>query len=77
MVVGHVLNLETQDVKMETWDGSYDPDSTSWLERGSKSNVGNCYIWVTRLFFEVGPPAYEVIGKDDRMNPHQCAHIDL
>lgn len=46
-------------MKFRTWSGSVDPDQSFWTESGDTSTF---FLNVIRLFYEVGPPAYEQIG---------------
>ena len=40
--------------------GTADPDECSWRESGKH---GVNYVMVLRIFFVMGPPAYEEIGR--------------
>ena len=60
LLAGSVLNVETQDMKCHTSLGTADPDECSWRESGK---TGVYYVMVLRIFFVMGPPAYEEIGR--------------
>lgn len=60
MVAGKVLNVESQEMKFHEWGCGVDPDESCWVE-SVKYNLS--FLVVIRIFYEVGPPAYEEIGK--------------
>lgn len=59
---GRIINIETQDVKFESWNGSVDPDCSFWRKSGNRS-MSNYFLNIIRVFYEAGPPCYEKIGQ--------------
>jgi len=59
MLVGKIINIESQEMKFHEWGVGVDPDESCWVE-SVKFNVS--FLVVIRLFYDVGPPAYEEIG---------------
>ena len=57
---GKILNVESQEMKFHEWGVGVDPDESCWVE-SVKFNIS--FLVVIRVFYEVGPPAYEEIGK--------------
>ena len=57
--LGKVLNVESQEMKFHEWGVGVDPDESCWVE-SVKYNIS--FLVVIRVFYEVGPPAYEEIG---------------
>ena len=56
---GHIITVETQDMKFSSWKQDCDPDKSSWLEYGKGTTY---FLNVIRVFYEVGIPGYEEIG---------------
>ena len=48
-------------MKFHEWGVGVDPDESCWVE-SVKFNVS--FLVVIRLFYEIGSPAYEEIGKN-------------
>ena len=46
-------------MKFHEWGVGVDPDESCWVE-SVKFNIS--FLVVIRVFYEVGPPAYEEIG---------------
>ena len=55
-----MLTVETQEMKFREWGGGVQPDESFWREHG---NATVCFLVIIRVFYVVGPPAYEQIGK--------------
>ena len=53
------MNVESQEMKFHEWGCGVDPDESCWVE-SVKFNLS--FLVVIRIFYEVGPPAYEEIG---------------
>lgn len=59
-LTGRILNVESQEMKFHEWGVGVDPDESCWVE-SVKFNIS--FLVVIRVFYEVGPPAYEEVGK--------------
>ncbi|XP_019631216.1 PREDICTED: uncharacterized protein LOC109475120 [Branchiostoma belcheri] len=69
---GKILTVETQDVKVRgAWSGTtIDPDKSFWYEDG---NYRKLFLFIIRVFYVNGPPAYEEIGTGDFVPG--CTHV--
>ncbi|XP_066270908.1 uncharacterized protein [Branchiostoma lanceolatum] len=69
---GKILTVETQDVKVRgAWSSTtIDPDKSFWYEDG---NYRKLFLFVIRVFYVNGPPAYEEIGSGDFVPG--CVHM--
>ena len=52
--------MESQEMKFRNWNDGVDPDKSSWLQSG---DFTTSFLFVIRVFYEVGQPLYEEIGK--------------
>ncbi|XP_064652669.1 uncharacterized protein LOC135503175 [Lineus longissimus] len=62
---GKIINIETQDMKLDAqWSGnmSIAPDQSVFSDGGDH---GVFYLFVIRVFYVCGPPAYEEVGMVD------------
>ncbi|GAU96316.1 hypothetical protein RvY_07778 [Ramazzottius varieornatus] len=59
-IQGRIITIETVTLKVK--NGTTQPDVTAWTERGG---VNEYYAHMLRIFFVMGPPAYETIGMAD------------
>ena len=62
---GKILNVESQEMKFHEWGVGVDPDESCWVE-SVKFNIS--FLVVIRVFYEVGPPGYEEIGKTQKQH---------
>lgn len=60
VVTGKILNVETQEMKFHEWGVGVDPDESCWVE-SVRFNIS--YLIVVRVFYELGPSAFEEIGR--------------
>ena len=58
--------MESQEMKFHEWGVGVDPDESCWVE-SVKFNVS--FLVVIRVFYEIGLPGYEEIG---RLLSHVC-----
>ena len=56
---GRVINMETQNMQFETWNGSVDPEVCIWRESGKMNTY---FLNIIRIFFEAGTGAVTSIG---------------
>ena len=66
---GTILNIESQEMKFHEWGVGVDPDESCWVE-SVKFNLS--FLVVIRVFYELGPPACEEIGKVTSTNLSLC-----
>jgi len=57
---GRILDMESQEMKFHEWGVGVDPDESCWVE-SVKFNVS--FLVVIRVFYEIGLPGYEEIGR--------------
>ena len=60
VLLGRILTVESQEMKFRNWNDGVDPDKSSWLQSG---DFTTSFLFVIRVFYEVGQPLYEEIGK--------------
>ncbi|KAG1652392.1 hypothetical protein GQR58_026316 [Nymphon striatum] len=57
---GRMLNMETQDMKFKGYSPEgMDPDKSCWQEYGERDML---FIYVLRVYYEIGDPSYELLG---------------
>ncbi|KAK8756468.1 hypothetical protein V5799_000827 [Amblyomma americanum] len=66
---GRVLAVETQEMKVPSYS-DFDPDRSFWTEHGGRNKL---FLFVIRVFYELGPAACEEIGVADFVPVRQSA----
>ncbi|XP_070579377.1 uncharacterized protein [Ptychodera flava] len=60
-IPGHIVTVETQDIKVYgNWSAKgVDPDQSCWYESGKAHKL---FLFIVRIFYVIGQPHYEQIG---------------
>ena len=59
-ILGRIINMETQNMKFNTWGDTVSPDTSCWRESGKKKVY---FLMVLRVFLEEGVEDVYHIGK--------------